>query len=227
MAYYKTVETFDRYVEDYDRWFDSPEGRALFEMEVEAVRLLMKDLEKPFLEVGVGTGRFAKELGIEFGIDISPLSLAIALKRGIKVRKAKGEKMPFKDESFGAVFLLFTLCFVKVPGKVFSEAKRVLKNSGSLIVGFINRESSWGQLYMKKKAEGHPIYKHARFYNVDEAVKMTQNAGFSIKAYSSTLCQMPADMPYKETVYNELIEGAGFVCVLARKTYHSPSLKGK
>ena len=50
--------------EDYDGWFDTPEGRVLFRMEVEAVRLLMKDIKRPFLEIGVGTGRFAKELGI-------------------------------------------------------------------------------------------------------------------------------------------------------------------
>ena len=53
---------FDQYADDYDRWFDSPEGKELFRVEVEAVRFLMRDVERPFLEVGVGTGRFAKAL---------------------------------------------------------------------------------------------------------------------------------------------------------------------
>ncbi len=209
--------TFDLLAVDYDKWFDSPEGRVLFEIEAEAVRLLMKDLEGPFLEIGVGTGRFAKELGIEFGIDPSPKLLGMALKRGIKVRKARGGNPPFKDACFGAVFILFTLCFVKDPERVLSEAKRVLKPSGGLIIGIINGESLWGQLYMKKKTEGHPIYKHARFYNVDEAVNMAQNTGLSIEAYSSTLCQPPAEMPYKEAAHKKFIEGAGFVCIKARK----------
>ncbi|MCL4475847.1 MAG: hypothetical protein M1508_06440 [Nitrospirae bacterium] len=41
----KASEAFDSYAEDYDKWFDSPEGRVLFETEVGAVRSLMKGLE--------------------------------------------------------------------------------------------------------------------------------------------------------------------------------------
>ncbi|MBI5213103.1 MAG: class I SAM-dependent methyltransferase [Nitrospirae bacterium] len=216
-AFSDVVNAFDLFAEEYDRWFDSPDGRILFKAEVEAVRVLMKNLEKPFLEVGVGTGRFAKELGIEFGIDSSHRALEIAERRGIKVKEAKGESLPFKDGSFGAVFLLFTICFVDDPEKIFLEAKRALKNGGGLIVGIINRESLWGELYMKKKSEGHPIYKHARFYSIDEVLKMLGETGMAVEAYSSTLCQSPSEKPYKEAVHKGLAEGAGFVCILARK----------
>lgn len=65
------TEAFTAYAADYDRWVDAPEGKALFETEVEAVRLLTEGMKKPFLEVGVGTGRFARAFGIEFGIDPS------------------------------------------------------------------------------------------------------------------------------------------------------------
>lgn len=210
---------FNHYSEDYDRWFDTPEGKVLFRMEVEAVRLLTRDIEKPSLEIGVGTGRFAKELGIDAGIDPSLKSLEIAKKRGIKVEKAKGEKLPFKDKTFGAVFILFTLCFVEDPGMVLFEAKRVLKTGGRLIVGIINRESPWGQLYLKKKAEGHPIYRYTTFYNVYEIVKMIEEAGMAVEAYSSTLCQPPHEIPHEEPARNELIKNAGFVCILARKIH--------
>ena len=44
------VEAFNHYAEDYDKWFDTPEGKVLFKTEVEAVRVLMRDIEKPFLE---------------------------------------------------------------------------------------------------------------------------------------------------------------------------------
>ena len=211
------IETFEEYAEDYDKWFDSPEGKALFKMEVAAVKLLIKNIEKPFLEVGVGTGRFAKELGIEFGIDPSARVLEIAKKRGIKVKEAKGEKLPFKDKSFGGVFLLFTVCFVDDPEKVFSEAKRVLKKDGGAIIGIMNRESRWGQLYMKKKAEGHPIYKHAVFYNIEELIKLLAGAGFMVEAYSSTLRLPPVVASPDEAPHVGFIEGAGFVCILARK----------
>lgn len=211
------VSAFDKYAEEYDKWFDTLKGRLLFEMEIEAVRLLMKGLEKPFLEIGVGTGRFAKELGIDFGIDPSSKALEISKKRGIKIEEAKGEKLPFKDESFSAVFLLFTLCFMENPERVFSEAKRVLTKGGGLIIGLINRNSTWGEFYVKKKAEGHPVYKYAKFYSVKEVVKMLETADMSVEAYSSTLCQPPSDEPDKEDAHNKLIEEAGFICILAKK----------
>ena len=214
------AEAFDLYAEDYDKWFDTPEGKVLFGMEVEAVRVLIENevLNRPFLEIGVGTGRFAKELGIDAGIDPSLQSLEIAKRRGIKVEKAEGERLPFKDESFGTVFILFTLCFVENPEMVLFETKRVLKIDGSLIVGIINRESPWGQLYLKKKLEGHPIYRYATFYGVYDIVKMIDKAGMTVEAYSSTLCQPPSETPLKENAHKGFVENAGFVCMLARKT---------
>ena len=116
------VKAFDLYAEDYDRWFDTEEGRVIFEMEVEAVRPLIRDFRYPFIEIGVGSGRFAKELGIDFGIDPSSKLLEIAKSRGINVKKARGEKLPFSDESFGGVFILFTLCFVEIPERVLLES---------------------------------------------------------------------------------------------------------
>lgn len=212
-----TAKAFDDYAGNYDQWFDSPEGKALFIAEVEAVRLLTKGLEHPFLEIGVGTGRFAKELEIDFGIDPSEKALDIARRRGISVQQATGEILPFKDEIFGAVFLLFTLCFVKDAGAVIAEAKRVLKPGGGLIIGVINRESPWGRLYLQKKEEGHPIYKHARFYSVSEVVKMLKKTGMNVEAYASTLCHQPSQELIEEKAYDKLIEDAGFVCTLARK----------
>jgi len=211
----EVVDAFDEYAEEYDKWFDSPKGRALFETEVEAIRLLMKDIEHPFLEIGVGTGRFAQALGIEFGVDPSQGVLRIAKRRGIRVETADGENLPFEDGSFGSVFILFTLCFVKEPERILSEAGRVLKQGGRLIVGIINRESGWGEYYLQKKAAGHPIYGHARLYSINEVEKMLEEAGMTAEAYSSTLCQGPAGTPYKETVHHGVANNAGFVCIIA------------
>ena len=80
----------------------------------------------------------------------------MAEKRGIRVLQAEGEALPLENESVGAVFLLFTLCFVDNPAAVLTEAKRVLKQHGALIAGIINKESPWGSLYERKKTEGHP-----------------------------------------------------------------------
>ncbi len=221
------TEVFDSLAEDYDKWFDSPEGMVLFKMEVEAVRLLTKDLKSPSLEIGVGTGRFAKELRIGFGVDPSIKVLEIAEERGINVAKAKGENLPFRDNSFGAVFLLFTLCFVEDQERVFSNVERVLRPGGGFIVGIINRESPWGQIYLKKKAENHPIYKYARFYSIDEVLIMMKNSGMTVEAYSSTLCQPPPGRLYKEVAHNKLVEGAGFVCIFVKKNSKRIPLSGR
>ncbi|MEW6715420.1 MAG: methyltransferase domain-containing protein [Nitrospirota bacterium] len=204
------VDAFDSLAEEYDKWFDSDIGKVLFKLEADAIRLLMKGLEHPFLEIGVGTGRFAEALGIDYGIDLSQEVLKMAEKRGIKVRLASGEKLPFEAESFGGVFILFTLCFVNEPQKVISEARRVLKPEGGLIIGLINRESSLGASYLKKQAEGHPIYRYARFYNVNEVREMIEKAGLSTDSYSSTLCKPPSKKP---------LNNAGFVCIKAKKSY--------
>jgi ubiquinone/menaquinone biosynthesis C-methylase UbiE len=212
-------KAFDAHAADYDKWFESAVGRAIFASEVGAIRLLMTKLEHPFLEIGVGTGRFAKELAVDAGIDPSEQALAFARKRGVEAQKATGENIPFADASFGAVFVLFTLCFAEAPEKVLSEAARVLKPGGCVLVGIINRESAWGSLYMQKKAEGHPLYSHARFYSTTELSAMLKTAGLNIDAAASSLFQPPSDNPYREEARPGLSEDAGFICVRARKAF--------
>ncbi len=211
------VEAFSSLADDYDAWFESPEGEALFKAEASAVRILMRGLEPPFLEIGVGSGRFALALGIEHGIDPSPALLEKARARGVKVRQGMGEDLPYEDDSFGGVFILFTLCFVEGPGKVLGEAKRVLKHGGGLIVGIINKQSPWGALYLKKKAEGHPIYKHAVFSSPQDVVEMIRGIGMGVEAFSSTLLRPPSENPKDEIVMDRLQEGAGFICIRAIK----------
>lgn len=211
------INAFSRLAAEYDRWFDSPQGTVISQMELEAVRILIKDFKKPFLEIGVGSGRFAKELEIEFGVDPSPKLLDMALKRGIKVKEAQGEKLPFDDAYFGAVFILFTLCFVENPLMVLSEARRVLNKDGCLIVGFINKESAWGKRYAEKGKEGHPIYRYARFYSINEIIKIIKSSSMQVEAFSSALFQSPSDRPHIKRARKGLIPGAGFLCILSKK----------
>lgn len=137
----KVVQAFSRSAEEYDRWFETAAGKILFVLEIAASRMLMHDLKRPFLEIGVGTGKCAEALGSDYGSDPSSTSLAIAAGRGVRVVTARGESLPFEDKSFGAVFLLFALCFVDDPARVLSEARRVLVSKGALLIGIINRDS--------------------------------------------------------------------------------------
>ncbi len=208
--------------EEYDQWYESPEGRALFAEELDAIRLLMAGLEHPFLEIGLGTGRFAEALGIEYGIDPSPSMLEKARRRGISVKQGRGEKLPYDDEYFGAVFVLFALCFVEDPEQVIGEAYRVLKDDGRLIIGIINRESPWGRSALKKREGGHPFYLHARLYSTPELGEMIERAGMAVEGYASALLHPPLSGAVGPAagygIKKEPVRDAGFICIRSRKS---------
>ncbi|MCG2720971.1 MAG: class I SAM-dependent methyltransferase [Thermodesulfovibrionales bacterium] len=211
------ASVFDSCAEDYDRWFDNPEGTILFKTELAAVRSVLHGVPRPYLEIGVGTRKFARELGIQYGIDPAMRMLRIAEARGIEVHQATGEFLPFGGNIFGGVFILCTLCFVQNPEQVLHEAQRVLRKNGGLIVGILNRESPWGRLYTKKKEEGHPIYRHAHFFSVPELSGLIRKSGLFIEAYASALLQLPSEEPHEEKAYAGALSNAGFLCILARK----------
>lgn len=208
---------FDTEAELYDAWFDSPEGRVLFENELATIRLLWRDDFRPALEVGVGTGRFAQALGVEFGIDPAAGALGFAERRGIQVKQARGEALPFPDGTFGSVLMIATLCFADDAAALFREAARVLRADGHLLVGDVPADSSWGKVYQRKKEVGHPFYRNAHFFAVDELAKMLREAGLLPVAFSSTLIQSQPEAPRIEPPQPRHVAEAGFVCLLARK----------
>ncbi len=76
--------TFDSLASDYDDWFEE-KGKLIAAIETEAFKQILPVLPKTWLEVGVGSGRFAQPLGIETGLDPSRELLNIAKSRGINV----------------------------------------------------------------------------------------------------------------------------------------------
>jgi ubiquinone/menaquinone biosynthesis C-methylase UbiE len=126
------TQVFDAFVERYDAWFDSPFGKSAFKLEKSCIASLCRNLKRPSLEIGVGTGRFAEALGIEYGVDISRRVLEFAKRRGITVVKGSGEKLPFTDESFGSIFIIVTLCFVEKPEKFLKKPQEPWRRMGNL-----------------------------------------------------------------------------------------------
>ena len=81
---------FDDLASEYDTWFDK-DGSLIFFIEVQAFKTLLSSLPKPWLEIGVGSGRFAQALGIETGIDPSIKLVQLARSRGVKAFQGRGE----------------------------------------------------------------------------------------------------------------------------------------
>ena len=210
------VSPFDDLALEYDAWFDK-EGSLAFLMEVQAFKLLLPGLPKPWLEIGVGSGRFAQALGIETGADPSIKLLEMARKRGITAFRGKGEQELFEEQSFGTVFLIVTFCFLESPLDVLKEANRILIPSGKIVLGLVLRESSWGQLYQLKKAQGHRFYKFATFYSYDEMVRLLVRAGFVIEKTFSTLFQQPGKVEHAEEPEEGYFPDAGFTIIVAGK----------
>lgn len=211
-----SVDIFDAEAARYDAWFDTSEGRVLFENELAAVRLLWPHEIQPALEIGVGTGRFAQALGVERGVDPAAGVLRFAKRRGITVQQAGGEALPFADGAFRVVLMIATLCFAENAPALFREARRVLRHDGRLLVGDIPADSPWGKVYQRKKEAGHPFYRSARFYTVDQLVSMMMGAGFRVTGMASTLTQSPLAMPHVEAPRMGLAPEAGFVVILGQ-----------
>ncbi len=211
------MSVFDKFALRYDLWYEKPFGRSVFEVEVECLRSFIP--KGKVLEVGVGTGRFAHALGVNFGLDPSFEMLKIAKKRGIHAVVGIGESLPFKSEVFDACLLVVTLCFVKDPLEVLRECGRVLKEGGRLILGLVLSESPWADFYRRKAEAGHPIYKLARFYSYDEVGGFLKRGGFRIDKVRSALLGDPQDESEVEgKVVDGFIKEAGFTCVCAVKT---------
>jgi ubiquinone/menaquinone biosynthesis C-methylase UbiE len=94
------------------------------------------------LDVGCGNGRFLNDLSqkakiVAFGIDISPNMIEICRQRYGKIifKVASGEKLQFDDKSFDLLTVGCALHHMENPWNFFSEAHRVLKPGGALIIG--------------------------------------------------------------------------------------------
>jgi len=210
----EVISAFDKSAEDYDSWYHKEPGSLIFESEVRAVEVF--PLMGLGVEIGVGTGVFSSRLKVPLGLDPSLRMLRIARRRGLSVVQGLGEFLPIKSRSLDYVLFILTICFLRNPSISFREAWRILKNEGHIIIGFIPRNSQWGELYSKKGGEGHSIYRYARFYTLDEVEEMLRAVGFKVQEYSATLYQGPKELAEVETPSNN-VKRQGFICVKAEK----------
>jgi len=210
------IHTFDSLSHAYDAWFEE-KGKLIFASELEALKRVLPLLPKPWIEVGIGSGRFAQALGIDIGLDPSSELLKIATTRGASTVLGRGEWAPFKDATFGTIFFITTLCFVDSPTRILSEAARLLKSEGKVVLGLVLKESPWGQFYQTKKERGHYFYRYATFYTYAELDMLLMQTSFSIEKVVSTLFQYPDEVNHIELPRQGFSADAGFTVILASK----------
>jgi ubiquinone/menaquinone biosynthesis C-methylase UbiE len=205
------TEPFDMIAEAYDRWYDEPEGHAILEAELACLRRVAGGFDGRWLEVGVGTGRFAANLGIGEGVDPSGEMLRLASARGVETTLARAEALPH-DDGIDGVLMAPALCFVQDAGQALRECRRVLRPGGTLLVGIVAADSPWGEAYAAKKAAGHPVYRHAIFRTPADTVRLAEETGFSLQQTACTLFRPPDGAPETDPrVKDGNDRSAGFV----------------
>jgi len=199
---------FDSHADEYDAWFEQhPE---LYQAELQAVREILPRQGRG-VEIGVGTGRFAVPLRIPLGVEPAPRMAALARQRGVTVVEGVAEHLPFADCSFDYAVMVTVVCFVNDVAQALREARRIIKPRGSLIIGFIDRESALGRQYSLRKDQSR-FYRAATFCSVGELEALLTGTGFSGFTYRQTLF---SDDP-SETAVRKGSGHGGFVVVRAR-----------
>ena len=201
---------FNTFTDEYEKWFI--ENETLFKSELLALKRVIP-IDKKGIEIGVGSGIFAEKLSLNYGVDPSWKMLELARKRKIRVIRAVAEQLPCSACNFHFVVFITSICFIDDPISAIKEAYRILKNDGEIIVAFIDRESSLGQLLQKNKHDSR-FYKFANFYSVKEISSLIESAGFRIVATYQTLTKM------NQQIIEQPLEGygqGGFVVIKGKK----------
>ncbi|HHV58615.1 MAG TPA: class I SAM-dependent methyltransferase [Firmicutes bacterium] len=165
---------FDPVAPEYDKWYQTPIGRFLDEVETKlAFDLFTPHAGARVLDAGCGSGNFSLKLAGKgcrvIGIDISPVMLDVARKKAAAARLAVEflemdvYDLRFPSATFDAVFSMACFEFITEPARAFAELWRVLKPGGDLLIGAIHRDSAWGRFYREEARKPGSVFRHAVF----------------------------------------------------------------
>ncbi len=189
----KTV--YDDHANHYDAWFEK--NWAIYQSELRALKTLTSSFEKG-LEIGMGTARFAAPLGLRVGLDPSLSMIRIATNREIDGVKGIAEQLPFKDSSHDLCLMVTVIFLLSDVKAAFKEAYRILKPGGSLIVGFVDKESRLGKRYERQKDES-TFYRVVHFFTPKEVRAEMEKAGFKDVVFVQTLFESPEKIKAPES----------------------------
>jgi SAM-dependent methyltransferase len=161
----------------YEAWYET-EGRLADQLER---GLLGESLggfpgARTALEIGVGTGHFARWLrGMHWhvvGLDIAAPMLAEAARRnGTSFVRADAIALPFPAGVFDVALLITTLEFLPSPTRALREAARVARHG--IVLGVLNR---WNPLAWQRKRSALPLWRVAHFYSPPELANEVRRA---------------------------------------------------
>jgi len=148
-----------------------------------ARRLLREELT-PVLDVGCGEGELARHLpeGGWLGLDSSAEMLARAPRPTVR---GDACALPFPDDSFGSVALLYVLYHLPDPVRALAEARRVLRPGGLVVVAAPSRHDS--------PELAHALPDRALTFDAELAPSMLEAlfADVEVEAWDAPLLELP------------------------------------
>jgi len=146
--------SYDEQAAAYDRWYATPLGQMVDQVEKEVLFSLLPQVQgRRLLEVGCGTGnislalarRGAQVAGLDRSLPMLTQAQAKSRREGLAITWIKGlaSPLPFSDGSFEGVMSILALDFVADREGALQEMIRVLHPGGFLAVAMLNRFSSW------------------------------------------------------------------------------------
>ncbi|MBZ2174549.1 class I SAM-dependent methyltransferase [Schnuerera sp. xch1] len=180
------MAVFDKEANSYDEWYKTKMGSYVDEVETRCVFDLFKVKEgMKILDIGCGTGNFSIKLA-KMGCEVVAIDISNEM---LKVAKSKAKKenldiefhnmnvydLKFEDEYFDGVLSITAFEFVNNPKRAMIEIFRVLKPSGKLIIGVINKDSKWGEMYLSKKFQDDSVFKYADLKKAGDLKGLKEN----------------------------------------------------
>ena len=206
------TKPFDEHLDEYEQWFI--DNHFVFQSELAAIQKVLPSTGNG-VEIGVGSGLFAAMLGIKDGIEPSFTMREKARKRHIHAIEGIAEKLPYQDESFDYALMVTTICFVDDVLQSFKEVHRILKKNGIFIIGFVDKNSPIGKIYLENRNQS-VFYKDATFYSTDEVYRFLSETNFKIETTLQTIFGM-LDMVKEVQIPRDGYGNGNFVVIKAIK----------
>ena len=206
------TKPFKNHLAEYEQWFE--DNIYVYKSELMAIRRFIPNSGRG-VEVGVGSGLFASKLDIKEGCDPSKNMLNLAAERGIEVTEGCAEKLPYMSESFDFALMVTTICFVDDVHKSLEEIRRILKPGGFVIIGFVDKNSPVGKIYLAGKDKSI-FYKDAIFFSTQDIYNYLWEHDFEIAGTLQTVFGKLDEIDNVQEPKKEYGEGS-FVVIKAIK----------
>lgn len=141
------------------------------------------------LEVGFGSDSMLKQmssLGWDAqGIDVNPVAVENARKRGLKVSLGNLQSQSFPESCFDVIVLIHVVEHVHLPLELLRECYRVLRSGGEMIIATPNAASLGHRLFRDAWLHLDPP-RHLHLFNGQNMKKIAEASGLRVKLLKTT-----------------------------------------